>query len=181
MSQNWWLNFCTTSLEMYTWRFNCCLCTTCWAQNLWRKVSMIAQRTPRSFCGVLQWCQCCRSLVRKRVDCGAECPLDCRGRPCGCGRLYGYDIQSMSVRDNLAECARVHAGVQSVHATTQTRKMWVVRWIACSTPDQIHAHEEISQWVAPCLYKSCERLSSDELVLRLLEKCRHSLEWVLFP
>ena len=55
------------------------------------------------------------------MDCGAEC--DCRGRPCGCGRLFGDDIQSMSVTDNPAECARVHAGVQSVHATTQTRKM----------------------------------------------------------
>ena len=84
-----------------------------------------------------------------RVHCGAECPSDCRRRPCGCGRLLGDDTQSMSVRDNPEEC---------------------------STPDQIYAHEEISQWVAPCLYKSWERLSSHELVLRLLEKCRHSLE-----
>ena len=40
----------------------------------------------------------------------------------------------------------------------------------CSTPDRIYAHEEISQWVAPRLHKSWERLSSDELVLRLLEQ-----------
>ena len=59
------------------------------------------------------------------VHCGAECPSDCRGSASGDTTSFSRQ-QRLSVRENPAECARMHAGVQSVHAATQTREMCAV-------------------------------------------------------
>ena len=85
-------------------------------------------------------------------------------------QLLFQDRKSLSVGKKSAERARVHASVQSVHATTQTREMCVVRGIVPSLTLGTMTQGKETQRVAPCSSKRWECLSSDVLVLRRLEK-----------
>ena len=53
----------------------------------------------------------CRSSLRDRVRCGAECPSDCRRSACGCSKGLWYDVTSFSTVQRVWRTVKKSCGV----------------------------------------------------------------------
>ena len=108
-----WLMFAPCRWRWTRGGSNCCPRRTSWARNLWREVIRPeSQSYSAQHLMVSSVVHHCRGFLRNCAHCGAECPSDCRGSTCGCGRQHADDatsffkrLLSLSAKGNPAECA----------------------------------------------------------------------------
>ena len=135
-----------------------------WWLLLWMEVFQPDSQTHSSH--YLRWSSVMlyyRGSLRDRARCGAECPSDCRGNACGCGRRDGDDITPM-FKTTEFECSIslriVHECMQALGLFTQLRqrgKCVPCKGLCFHHPLRTMDTKRKSQWVAPyvLLLSSC--------------------------